>query len=122
MEKNTLNTKSSHRHQPSISKSIKIQKNKTKSKKRHNLSFAFDILFFEIKKGDYQMIRFLLESAAILAIGYGVKKFFEDDENIEKIDDALCTIGDRLEELEQNVNKFLDTLGEKAEAYFGEGG
>lgn len=67
------------------------------------------------------MIRFLLESAAILAIGYGVKKFFEDDENIEKIDDALCTIGDRLEELEQNVNKFLDTLGEKAEAYFGEG-
>ena len=77
MEKNTLNTKPFPQHQPSISKSIKIQKNKTKSKKRHNLSFAFDILFFEIKKGDYQMIRFLLESAAILAIGYGVKKFYK---------------------------------------------
>ena len=43
--------------------------------------------FLNQKIGEFWMIRYLLGGAAIVAVGYGIKKFLEDGENAyEKLD------------------------------------
>ena len=67
------------------------------------------------------MIRYLLGGAAIVAVGYGIKKFLEDGENADKIDDFLTNAYEKLDGFEQQANDFFDALRAKIDTDLGDG-
>ena len=62
------------------------------------------------------MIRYLLGGAAIVAVGYGIKKFLEDGESADKIDEFLTNAYEKLDGFEQQANDFFDALRAKIDA------
>jgi len=72
--------------------------------------------FLNQKIGEFWMIRYLLGGAAIVAVGYGIKKFLEDGENADKIDEFLTNAYEKLDGFEQQANDFFDALRAKIDA------
>ena len=66
------------------------------------------------------MIRYLLGGAAIVAVGYGIKKFLEDGESVDKIDEFLTNAYEKLDGFEQQANDFFDALRAKIDADSGD--
>lgn len=59
------------------------------------------------------MLPFILGGVAIAATGYGIKKFFTNENNFDKIDDALTKGIDWLDSVDQKTEKFFDGLIQK---------
>lgn len=59
------------------------------------------------------MLPFILGGVAIAATGYGIKKFFSDESNLDKIDDALMKGIDWLDSVDQKTEGFFDGLIQK---------
>ncbi len=59
------------------------------------------------------MLPFFLGGVALAATGYGVKKFFDDDENRDKLEDILIKGCDWIDEVDKKAEEFFDGLIEK---------
>lgn len=65
------------------------------------------------------MVPYIIGGIALAATGYGVKKILEDDDNQDKITDALMRGYEKIDEFEQKGYKFFDDLEKKVDEYFG---
>ncbi len=65
------------------------------------------------------MVPYIIGGIALAATGYGVKKFLEDDDNQDKVTDALMRGYEKIDEFEKKGYKFFDDLEKKVDEYFG---
>lgn len=59
------------------------------------------------------MLPLIIGGVALAATGYGVKKFFENDENRDKVEDALMKGYDWIDEVDRKTDDFFDGLIER---------
>lgn len=64
------------------------------------------------------MLPLVLGGVALAATGYGLKKFFEDDDNREKLTDSLMRQYDWIDEADRKTQNFFDKLQDKVENFF----
>lgn len=64
------------------------------------------------------MVPFIIGGIALAATGYGVKKFLENDDNREKVYEAVVRGYEHLDEFEKRGCEILDNLEQTVEAYF----
>lgn len=65
------------------------------------------------------MLPYIIGGIALAATGYGVKKFLEDEDNRDKVTDALMRGYEKIDEFEQKGYEFFDELEKKVDDYFG---
>ncbi len=65
------------------------------------------------------MVPYIIGGIALAATGYGVKKFLEEDDNQDKVTDALMKGYEKIDEFEQKGYTFFDNLEKKVDEYFG---
>lgn len=66
------------------------------------------------------MLPYIIGGIAIAATGYGIKKFFNDERNYDKIDDALIRGYDYIDETDEKISRFFDDLSEGVGKLFDE--
>lgn len=64
------------------------------------------------------MLPLLIGGVALAATGYGIKKYFEIDENCEKAQEALFKGCEWLDEVSEQSDKFFDGFNQCIEEYF----
>lgn len=64
------------------------------------------------------MLPLLIGGVALAATGYGVKKYFESDENCEKAQEVLFKSCEWLDEASEKSDQFFDELNQYVEEYF----
>ena len=66
------------------------------------------------------MLPLIIGGVALAATGFGIKKYFESDENCEKAQEALLKGCDWLDEVSEKSEQFFDGINQCVEEYFEE--
>ena len=66
------------------------------------------------------MLPFIIGGVALAATGYGIKRYIENEENYEKIDEAFLRFNEKIDEYEERTNNFFDGLKVTIGKYFDE--
>lgn len=66
------------------------------------------------------MLPLIIGGVALAATGFGIKKYFESDENCEKAQEALFKGCDWLDEVSEKSEQFFDGINQCVEEYFEE--
>lgn len=66
------------------------------------------------------MLPIFIGGVALAATGYGIKRYLENEDNQEKIDEAFWRFNEKIDEYEARTNNFLDGLKVQIEKYFDE--
>ena len=66
------------------------------------------------------MLPLLIGGVALAATGYGIKKYFESDENCEKAQEALFKGCEWLDDVSEKSEQFFDGINQCVEEYFEE--
>ncbi|MCX6076291.1 MAG: hypothetical protein NTW78_05305 [Campylobacterales bacterium] len=66
------------------------------------------------------MLPLIIGGVALAATGYGIKKFLENEDNQDKVSDAIMSGCDWIDGAHQKTDKFFDGLSENAERFFDE--
>ncbi|WP_060826676.1 hypothetical protein [Sulfurospirillum cavolei] len=66
------------------------------------------------------MLPLLIGGVALAATGYGIKKYFESDENCEKAQEAIFKGCELLDDLSEKSERFFDGINQCVEEYFEE--
>lgn len=64
------------------------------------------------------MLPLLIGGVALAATGYGIKKYFESDENCEKAQETLLKGCEWLDEVSEKSDRFFDGVNKRIENYF----
>ena len=64
------------------------------------------------------MLPLIIGGVALAATGFGIKKYFESDENCEKAQEALLKGCDWLDEVSEKSEQFFDGINQCVEEYF----
>lgn len=66
------------------------------------------------------MLPLFIGGVALAATGYGIKKYFESDENCEKVQEALFKSCEWLDDVSEKSEQFFDGINQCVEEYFEE--
>ncbi|MDK9694529.1 MAG: hypothetical protein OEL19_09850 [Sulfurimonas sp.] len=66
------------------------------------------------------MLPFIIGGVALAATGYGIKRYIENEDNYEKIDEAFLRFNEKIDEYEERTNNFFDGLKVTIGKYFDE--
>ncbi|MDQ1267866.1 MAG: hypothetical protein QG560_509 [Campylobacterota bacterium] len=64
------------------------------------------------------MLPFIIGGVALAATGYGIKRYIENEDNYEKIDEAFLRFNEKIDEYEERTNNFFDGLKVTIGKYF----
>jgi len=66
------------------------------------------------------MLPLLIGGVALAATGYGIKKYFQSDENCEKMQESLFKGCEWLDDVSEKSDQFFDNIKQCVEEYFEE--
>lgn len=66
------------------------------------------------------MLPLIIGGVALAATGFGIKKYFESDENCEKAQETLFKGCDWLDDVSEKSEQFFDGINQCVEEYFEE--